>query len=113
MAVTAEQPGADLREPAGWRKSKNNIATVIMWFAFVITLIPLGFVLFTVIQKGASIISWQFLSGAPIPANVLPANSIGGMGPAVIGTLEITGLATVIAVPIGVLGAVYLNEYGA
>ncbi len=113
MAVTAEQPGADLREPAGWRRSKNNIATVAMWLAFVITLIPLGFVLFTVIQKGASIISWQFLSGAPIPANVLPANSIGGMGPAVIGTLEITGLATVIAVPVGVLGAVYLNEYGA
>ena len=34
------------------------------------------------------------------------------MGPAVVGTLEITGLATVLAVPLGVLGAVYLNEYG-
>jgi phosphate transport system permease protein len=112
MAVAAEQPGLDLREPAGWRRSKNNIATVVMWLAFVATLVPLGLVLFTVIKNGASIISWQFLSGAPIPVNVLPANSPGGMGPAVIGTLEITGLATVIAVPLGVLGAVYLNEYG-
>ena len=34
------------------------------------------------------------------------------MGPAVVGTLEITGLATLLAVPIGVLGAIYLNEYG-
>jgi phosphate transport system permease protein len=34
------------------------------------------------------------------------------MGPAVLGTLEITGLAAVIAVPLGVLGAVYVNEYG-
>lgn len=111
MAMATEQTGVDLREPAGWRRSKNQIALVLMWSAFVITLVPLGFVLFTVIKNGASIISWQFLSGGPIPPNVLPGN-IGGMGPAVIGTLEITGLATVIAVPIGVLGAVYLNEYG-
>ena len=73
-------------------------------------IIPLGFVLFTVIAKGASIISWQFLTGA-IPPNVAPAN-VGGMGPAIVGTLEITALATVLAVPLGVLGAIYLNEYG-
>jgi phosphate transport system permease protein len=36
----------------------------------------------------------------------------GGMGPAVIGTLEITGFAALIAIPLGVLGAVYINEYG-
>ena len=42
---------------------------------------------------------------------MLPAN-IGGMGPAVVGTIEITALATVMAVPLGVLGAIYLNEYG-
>jgi phosphate transport system permease protein len=34
------------------------------------------------------------------------------MGPAIAGTLVITGLATVITVPLGVLGAVYINEYG-
>jgi len=74
-------------------------------------LIPLGFVLFTVIAKGASAINWQFLTGGPIPPNVVPAG-IGGMGPAVYGTLLITGLAAVIAVPLGVLGAIYVNEYG-
>jgi len=37
---------------------------------------------------------------------------VGGMGPAVLGTLEITALATVMAVPLGILGAVYINEYG-
>ena len=40
------------------------------------------------------------------------ARQLGGMGPAVVGTLEITALATVLAVPLGVLGAIYLNEYG-
>ena len=112
MAIAAGQPEVDLREPAGWRRTKNNLATVLMWTAFVLTLIPLGLVFYTLVQKGASIISWSFLTGSPIPPNVMPASFGGGMGPAVIGTLEITGLATVIAVPLGVLGAVYLNEYG-
>jgi phosphate transport system permease protein len=104
------QPTVDLREPASWRKTKNQIMTTLMVLAMLIILVPLVFVLYTVISKGAGIISGRFLTAA-IPPNVLPA-SIGGMGPAVIGTLEITGLATLIAVPLGVLGAIYLNEYG-
>jgi phosphate transport system permease protein len=111
MAAVTEQQGADLREPAGWRRTKNRIATVLMWISFVVVIIPLVFVLYTVIAKGASIISWQFLTGGPIPPNVLPAD-VGGMGPAVLGTIEIVALASVIAVPLGVLGAIYLNEYG-
>ena len=109
MAVAAEQPAVDLRE-AGWRRSKNNIVTVLMWVAFVAVLIPLGFVLYTVISKGAPIISGQFLTSS-IPGNIMPAN-VGGMAPAIIGTLEITAVAAVMAIPIGVLGAVYINEYG-
>ena len=85
--------------------------TWLMVISFVVVLIPLGFVLVTVIAKGASIISWSFLTSGPIPAIVVPAG-VGGMGPAVLGTIEITALATVMAVPLGVLGAVYLNEYG-
>jgi len=111
MAAVAEQQLPDLREPAGWRRTKNRIATVLMWVAFALVIIPLGFVLYTVIAKGASIISWQFLTSGPIPPNVLPAN-VGGMGPAVLGTILITALATVLAVPLGVLGAIYVNEYG-
>jgi phosphate transport system permease protein len=109
MAVTAAQP-PNLREPPSWRRTKNRIMTVLMVVSFVLVIIPLGFVLFTVVAKGISIISWQFLTG-PIPVNVAPAN-VGGIGPAIVGTLVITGLATVIAVPLGILGAVYLNEYG-
>jgi len=111
MAGASVQPTIDLREPAGWRRTKNRIATGVMWFAFACMLIPLGFVLFTVISKGVSAISWSFLTSGPIPPNVLPLGN-GGMGPAVIGTLEITGFAALMAIPIGVLGAVYINEYG-
>src|SRR5258708_24437349 len=111
MTAAAEQPAVDLREPAGWRRAKNQIATTVMWVGFVIVLVPLGFVLFTVIAKGASAISWSFLTGGPIPPNVLPAG-VGGMGPAVLGTIEITALATVLSLTPGRLGAVYLNQYG-
>jgi phosphate transport system permease protein len=110
MAVATEPRNADLREPAGWRRTKNRIATVLMVISFVVVIIPLGFVLYTVIAKGASVISWSFLTSS-IPVNVAPAGE-GGIGPAVLGTIEITALASVIAVPLGVLGAVYLNEYG-
>jgi phosphate transport system permease protein len=110
MAVTTEQQ-VDLREPGGWRRAKNQLATVAMWFAFLVLLVPLGFVLVTVIAKGASTISWQFLTNSTIPPNILPAN-IDGMGAAVVGTLEITGFAAVMAIPLGILGAVYINEYG-
>ena len=101
----------DLREPAGWRRTKNQIMTGLMWLAFVLTLIPLGLVLATVISKGAGIISWQFLSSKTIPPNVMPASFPGGMGPAVVGTLIITGFAALMAIPLGVLGAVYISEY--
>jgi phosphate transport system permease protein len=110
MAIASEQQTVDLREPSGWRRSKNQIATVGMWVAFAVMLVPLGFVLFTVIGKGASAISWQFLTGN-IPINVLPV-TFGGVGPAVYGTLVITGLASLMAIPLGVLGGIYINEYG-
>jgi phosphate transport system permease protein len=110
MAVVTEQSTVDLQEPAGWRRTKNRIATVLMVLSLVVVIIPLGFVLYTVIRKGAAAISGSFLT-SPIPVNVMPVN-VGGIAPAIVGTLEITGLATVMAVPLGVLGAVYLNEYG-
>jgi phosphate transport system permease protein len=110
MAVTTEQQ-VDLREPGGWRRAKSQLATGAMWFAFLCLLVPLGFVLVTVIAKGASTISWQFLTNSTIPPNILPA-TIDGMGAAVVGTLEITGFAALMAIPLGVLGAVYINEYG-
>jgi phosphate transport system permease protein len=109
--ATAGPRQVDLREPAGWRRTKNRIMTGLMILSIILVMIPLAFVLITVIAKGASSINWTFLTGGPIPSIVAPAG-VGGMGPAVLGTIEITGLATVIAVPLGVLGAIYLNEYG-
>jgi phosphate transport system permease protein len=108
--VTAGPQKVDLREPPSWRRTRNRVVTALMVLSFVLMIIPLGLVLATVIAKGASAISWSFLT-SQIPPSVLPAN-VGGIGPAVLGTIEITALAALLAVPLGILGAVYLNEYG-
>ena len=81
-APTSQQK-VDLREPPSWRRTRNRIATALMALSFVLVIIPLGFVLFTVIAKGASVISWSFLTSS-IPVNVAPAGE-GGIGPAVLG----------------------------
>ena len=109
MAAVTEQQNMDLREPKGWRRTSNRIMTWLMVLSFILVIIPLGFVLVTVVAKGISIISKEFLTG-PIPPNVAPAD-VGGIGPAVLGTILITFWATLMAVPLGILGAIYLNEY--
>jgi ABC-type phosphate transport system permease subunit len=78
MATASNQQQLNLREPTGWRRTSNRIATVLMVLAFVLVIIPLGFVLYTVIAKGASIISWSFLTSG-IPPSVAPGN-VGGPG---------------------------------
>jgi phosphate transport system permease protein len=91
------------------RKVRDRLATAWLVGAVVIALIPLLWVMFTVIQKGATVLSWGFLTeNIPISRN----RRGGGMGPAVLGTLLITGAAAVMAIPLGILGAIYLNEYG-
>jgi phosphate transport system permease protein len=108
--ASATGRAVDLREPGGWRRAKNQVMIGGMWLAFAVLLVPLGFVLVTVVSKGVSAISWQFLTNGTIPPNILPATE-GGMGAAVVGTLEITAFAALLAIPLGVLAAVYISEY--
>jgi len=110
MAAVTEQQNIDLREPKGWRRNLNRIMTWLMVLSFILVIIPLVFVLVTVVIKGAPVISWTWLTTGPIPPNVAPAD-VGGIGPAVLGTILITFWATLMAVPLGILGAIYLNEY--
>jgi len=92
------------------RRFRNDLATVLMWVALAVALIPLAFVLYYVVHEGLRIMGWKFLT-KNIP--VIQRTKGPGMGPAIIGTLLITGMATLIAVPLGILGAVYIVEYGA
>src|SRR5262249_25045774 len=88
---------------------KNFVATVFITLAFLIALVPLVFLVVYVVQQGSKVISWSFLNDDLPFVDRLPG---GGMGPAVVGTLLITGAASLMAIPIGILGGIYLNEYG-
>jgi phosphate transport system permease protein len=90
------------------RKIRNVIWTGLIGLAFLVALVPLVAVVLYVIQQGADQLNWAFLTD-PIPID----RAFGpGMGPAVVGTLIITGAAALMAIPIGILGGIYLNEYG-
>jgi phosphate transport system permease protein len=91
------------------RRIRNQLATIWMYGAFVVAVIPLGFVMFYVITKGISQISIDWFI-RDIPATARRAGP--GMGPAIAGTIVITLGAAVMAVPLGILGAIYLHEYG-
>jgi phosphate transport system permease protein len=91
------------------RRLVDTVATVVMVAAAATALLALLFVLYYLLKKGAGVISWEFLT-SDIPRNQRATG--GGMYPAIIGTLVITGGAAAMAIPLGVLGAIYLNEFG-
>ena len=93
----------------GVRKAKDRLVTALVTAAFVIALLPLiSLVATTVINGLPAFLTPTFFTSSQ--RNVVGAG--GGALHAVIGTLFITGLATVISVPIGLLSAIYLTEYG-
>jgi phosphate transport system permease protein len=111
-AVDTRQPNTTFARASGKRRFKNNLATVFAFGCFLIALVPLVWVLWTVISNGLSEVlhaSWW----TETQANQLNTTPGGGALHAIVGTLEQVGLCTVISVPIGLLVAVYLVEYGA
>lgn len=91
------------------RRLVDAIARTAIWLSVAVAVIPLGLVVYYVLRKGLHVMSWGFLTER-IPRQ--PQTVGGGMGPAIIGTVLTTGLASLLAIPLGVLGAIYLNEYG-
>jgi phosphate transport system permease protein len=91
------------------RRVRNALATALIYAAVALAAIPLGFLIVYVFSKGARVLNLDFLT-ADIPVSSRRPGP--GMGPAVAGTLLITGAATAMAAPLGILAAVYLNEYG-
>ncbi len=106
---TAPAPSLSGASVSASRRMRNLLATGLVWAAVVLAVVPLGFVLLYVLQKGSKVFNFEFLT-ANIP--VTSRRPGPGMGPAVVGTLLITAAATAMAVPLGILAAVYLNEYG-
>ena len=91
-----------------WRKIKSGLASAIAFISAVLVITPLGLVFFHLVVNGASSVSWDFFTKLPAPVGAIG----GGMANAIVGSLQLLALAGAIGIPIGVLGGVYLAEYG-
>ena len=91
-----------------WRKFKNACMQVLTCCCALLVVVPLGLIFYHVVKSGIGSINWAFFTQLPKPVGEVG----GGMANAIAGTFELLGLASLLGVPIGVLGGVFLSEYG-
>jgi len=90
----------------GFRNTKSMIFKgVIIFFAFVIT-IPLIVVLLYIIKQGVTQVNWHFLTHVPAP----PGETGGGIANALMGSFIMVFMASIVAIPVGMLAGIYLSE---
>ncbi|MFC4536123.1 phosphate ABC transporter permease PstA [Sphaerisporangium dianthi] len=92
------------------RRLKNRVVQGLVWLAFAVAVVPLISVIWMVVTNGIKRFDLEFLTHSM--RNIGPRDADGGAYHAILGTLEQVGLATAISVPIGLLTAIYLVEYG-
>lgn len=92
------------RAPLEMRALKSGFLSVLTWIAALLASVPLFSVIYELVVAGGSRLSWETLTALPPSAFDLG----GGFGNAIVGTLVMVGIATLISVPIGILAAVYL-----
>ncbi len=90
------------------RKAKSAAFTGLLWLTGAIAMVPLVLIIGYVLIKGTPVMSGAFFTQTAPP----PGMPGGGMAQAFMGTGLIVGIGTLFSVPLGVLTAVYLSEYG-
>jgi phosphate transport system permease protein len=95
----------------GRRHAKDRLATTLIYSSFLLAATPLILILGTVLIKGLKVFNFAFLTHSM--RNVNTEKPGGGVYHALIGTIEQVGIAAIIGIPIGVMVAIYLVEYGA
>jgi phosphate transport system permease protein len=93
---------------ASWRNAKSIAVTAILVVCALVVIAPLFLVIYFLLVRGATSIDWNFFTQLPKPVG----ETGGGMANAIVGTMELLAMATVVGVPMGVLGGIYLAEYG-
>ncbi|WP_285727018.1 phosphate ABC transporter permease PstA [Psychromicrobium xiongbiense] len=97
------------------RRAMDRFVRGLIVVFFLVALAPLVSTLWTVLANGLGVMSWGFITNvggkATINPDTLEVVRSSGAWQAIVGTLEITGLATLFSVPIGLMTAIYLVEY--
>ncbi len=109
MSTLSARRGSTLQQISATRKIKDRVVQGLVYLAFLLAVIPLVSVLWMVISKGIGSLNGTFLSHSM--NGVLPTDKGGGVYHAIVGTLEQCALAALMAVPLGLMTAVYLVEY--
>ena len=91
------------------RRRTDKVARGVLALFTAVALVPLVFVIYYLLDKGLSAWSWDFFTTDPTGSFL---GDPGGIKSAILGTIEMVALATLIAVPIGIGVAVYLVEFG-
>jgi phosphate transport system permease protein len=91
------------------RRAVNRLMELLAWLAAAIAVALLGVVVWSVARRGAGALNLDLLTKTPVPFSLTPVKQ--GLANAFAGTLVIVGLATLMALPVGILVAVYLNEF--
>jgi phosphate transport system permease protein len=110
-ALGRTQPDLGMAHKSRAREARNLLARVVMWLAFLIALIPLAWILWTVVTRGVGLVVnpvWWTNSQRGITSRMIG----GGAAHAIQGTLLMALVTAIMAVPIGVMTAIYLVEYG-
>jgi phosphate transport system permease protein len=94
----------------GRRSARNRLWKTLIYGACLLAVLPLASVVWTLVSKGVARLDGDFFGTSM--NNIGARDPNGGAYHAIIGTLEQVGIATLMAVPLGVLGAIYLVEYG-
>ena len=94
----------------GARWAKDRLATTLVTTAFIIAMIPLVTLVWTVVEGGVRAFSWEFLTTDMV--GIFGQMTEGGAYHAIIGTIYVTGIASLISIPLGIFTAIYLVEYG-
>jgi phosphate transport system permease protein len=90
-----------------WRKFLSNFMLTMTGVCAVISVSVLFFILGCLVYQGGTSINWNFFTKLPVPVGEVG----GGMANAIVGTAELLALATLVGVPIGFFGAIYLAEF--
>jgi phosphate transport system permease protein len=90
-----------------WRKALSALFVGFCALSVLIALVPLALVLFFVVSQGIGAINLEFFTQMPKPVG----ETGGGMANAIVGTLILTTIGSLWAVPIGVISGVYMSEY--
>jgi phosphate transport system permease protein len=98
------------RNISGRRGQADAILQVFVVFFAMTVLVLLISVVWSVVERGSSAISWQFLTQNNVYISGQTSLEYGGLGHAIIGTLLIVALSTIVTVPLGIATAIYLTE---